>query len=94
MIKKYNTTNKLHYILFAVLAYSFLTFLYSQLLKSQDMSCLYSLINIVSILTVIFIGVIFYKEKIDRYSICGIILSIIAILFFLKSSYDKQNELK
>ena len=93
MVKQFNTTNEWQYILFAILGYSFLTFLYSQLLKSQDMSCLYSLINIVSVLTVFFVGVIFYKEKINIYSICGIILSIIAILFFLKASYDKQNNI-
>jgi hypothetical protein len=91
MVKQFIVTNEWQYILFAILGYSFLTFLYSQLLKSQDMSCLYSLINIFSILTVIFVGMIFYKEKIDIYSTCGIILSIIAILLFIKSSYDKQN---
>ena len=91
MVKQFNNTNEWKYILFAILGYSFLTFLYSQLLKSQDMSCLYSLINIVSVLTVILIGVIIYKEKIDIYSIWGIILSIISIILFLISSYDKQN---
>lgn len=91
MVKQYSITKKWYYILFAILGYSILTFLYSQMLDNQDISCIYPVLNIVSILTVFLIGILVFKEEINIFGILGIIFSFITIFLFLASSYIKKK---
>lgn len=63
--------------------YGFLSFLYLKLLRHNDISFIYALLNTISILMVSLIGFLYFGNKIDNYKITGIILSILAIIFLL-----------
>lgn len=78
-IKKYVKTSNSCYMIYAILLYALLAFLYMNLLENNDVTFVYALLNTVSILTVSLIGVLYFEEKIDKYKILGILLSIISI---------------
>ena len=66
--------------------YGFLSFLYLKLLRHNDISFIYALLNTISILMVSLIGFLYFGNKIDNYKITGIILSILAIIFLVPQS--------
>lgn len=82
-LKKYIETSNPCYIIYAMIFYGFLSFLYLKLLRNNDISFMYTILNIISILTVSLIGIFYFGDKINIYKTIGIILSIISIIFLL-----------
>ena len=82
-LKKYIETSDHLYIVYAMILYGFLSFLYLKLLRHNDISFIYTILNIISILTISVIGFLYFDDKIDNYKITGIILSIISIFLLL-----------
>jgi len=82
-LKKYIETSNPCYIINAMLLYAFLSFLYLKLLRQNDISFIYTLLNTISILTVSLIGILYFGNEINTYKMIGIILSIISIIFLL-----------
>ena len=78
-LKKYIETSDPLYIVYAMILYGFLSFLYLKLLRHNDISFIYALLNTISILMVSLIGFLYFGNKIDNYKITGIILSIVSI---------------
>jgi len=82
-LKKYIETSDPLYVVYAMILYGFLSFLYLKLLRNNDISFVYALLNTISVLTISTIGFLYFNDKIDSYRITGIILSILAIFFLL-----------
>ena len=80
-IKKYVDTSELKYVFIALLFYCFVTFNYIKLLRYKDISTVYTLLNIVSIVSIFLINVFLFKNKIDFFKITGITFAIISIYF-------------
>jgi multidrug transporter EmrE-like cation transporter len=78
-IKKYLQTNDWYWIGLSFLTSVFLLVTYIKIFNGNDMSTIYPIIKILSIIIVIITGDVFFKNKITMRIIFGIILSIISI---------------
>ena len=79
MIKKYNDTNNEMYILLAAFAYALLIITYIKILRTHEMIKVYPLLKIISLLIVVFVGILFFNNKMTGKIILGIVLAIIAL---------------
>ena len=78
-IKKYLQTKDWTWIALAVFTSLLLTFTYVKTLGGQNISVIYPIIKILSIIIVIITGEIFFKNKITMKVIGGIVFGIISI---------------
>ena len=80
LVKKYNVTNEMKWLLFAVIIYIILIFSYIQLLKVEgNVSSLYPMIKVGSIIVVLLIAVFYYGEQLDWKKMLGILLGAVGI---------------
>ena len=83
-IKQYIATNKNYYVVFSFIAYILLFLAYYKIFKSgQEISIIYTLLQILQIIIVLFVGLLFFKEKITKNKIIGTVLGITSIYFLL-----------
>jgi multidrug transporter EmrE-like cation transporter len=78
-IKKYLQTKDWIWLALAVFTSLFLTFTYVKTLGGQNISIIYPIIKILSIIIVIITGEIFFNNKITMKVIGGIVFGIISI---------------
>ena len=84
-VKQYIATNKNYYVILSFVAYILLFLAYYKIFKSrQEISVIYILLQILQIIIVLFVGLIFFKEKLTRNKILGTILGLTAIYLLLK----------
>lgn len=80
-IKQYLEDNEKQYMIwYSFLSYSILIYAYIQILKNSDISILYPIVKIISILLVVIVGIFLNKENFTQTNLLGLILGIIAIL--------------
>jgi len=79
LIKLYTINHNYIYILFSIFFYLILILAYSILLLDENIAILYPLIKVISVLIVIFIGIFFYKSKLNLKNIIGIVLALTSI---------------
>ena len=79
LIKQYTLTKDFIWIILSIISYLILVYTYVKILENDNMSVVYPILKIVSILIVVFSGVIIFGDKLDQRSIIGILLGIIAI---------------
>ena len=79
LIKLYNNTKNIGYMIISIIFYIALIFVYSLILKSYDMSKIYPCLKILSILIVIIAGVFMFNEKMTTKHIIGIIFALVGI---------------
>ena len=78
-IKQYIITKKFNYLIFALLTYIILIICYIKIFSNKAISSTYIILQILQILTMVVIGILLYKEKINFNKIIGIFLGIISI---------------
>ena len=78
-----------YWLALPLLSYSILVYAYLQILRDYQMSILYPILKIVSILLVVGTGIFAQKEKLTPINSLGIILGIIAILLL---SYNQDTK--
>ena len=78
-IKKYLQTNDWFWLDLSLLTSVFLLVTYIKIFNGNNISIIYPIIKILSIIIVIITGDVFFKNKITMRIIVGIILSIISI---------------
>ena len=78
-IKKYLQTNDWFWLDLSLLTSVFLLVTYIKIFNGNNISIIYPIIKILSIIIVIITGDVFFKNKITIKSIVGIILGIISI---------------
>jgi multidrug transporter EmrE-like cation transporter len=83
LIKKYIETKYFYFVYFAIISYLILIYVYSKLLLNHNISIIYPLLKILSIILVIIIGVIFFKDTISIKKGFGILFGLISIFLLL-----------
>jgi multidrug transporter EmrE-like cation transporter len=78
-IKAYDENKNLIWIILSLLCYTCLVYVYENLFKNRDTSTIYSLAKIVSIIIVVIIGFLIYKEKISTSEFAGFASALLSI---------------
>ena len=82
LIKKYILTNNYLFIGLTLCAYIILTIAYIKIFRTnEEISVIYTFLQILQIFLVVFIGIIIFKEKLTKNKFIGIFLGCIAIYF-------------
>ena len=84
LVKQYIITKDICYIPILLLSGLIALYSYYNIFTSRDISNGYPIVKILSILIVVFFGIIVYDEKISYKKLVGIILSIIAMYLLLQ----------
>ena len=84
LIKKYIQNNNILYITGSISLYIILCLSYVKLFKQGDISNIYTLLQILQILIVFFVGLLYFKENINSNKIIGTLLGIGCVYFMLK----------
>ena len=84
LVKQYIITKDICYIPILLLSGLITLYSYYNIFTSRDISNGYPIVKILSILIVVFFGIIVYDEKISYKKLVGIILSIIAMYLLLQ----------
>ena len=80
LVKQYTVSNDMKWLVFAFVLYILLLYSYVQLLnEKENLSVLYPMTKIMSILIVIAIAVLYYNETLEWKNIVGVLLGIIGI---------------
>ncbi|BCS82583.1 membrane protein [Cotonvirus japonicus] len=79
MIQKYINTNNYIFLLITALLYLILIILYIIILKDHEISVIYPLTKILSIIIVVVFGYLFFNNKLCTKQIIGIIIGVIGI---------------
>ncbi|ANB51037.1 hypothetical protein [Powai lake megavirus] len=79
MIQKYINTNNYLFLIVSVLLYLILIALYIAILKGNQMSTIYPLTKILSIVIVVAFGYLFFGNKLCTKQVIGIIIGIVGI---------------
>jgi len=79
LIKKYTETKDVKWIIASVFSYSTLIYAYSIILENKNITIVYPLLKVLSVLIVIGVGFLAFRNKIDFQSIIGILLGVASI---------------
>lgn len=79
LIKKYIEKNNILYMAAAIIIYVLLIFIYYKLFINNNMSTIYPLIKIISIILVVILGIFLFGENINLIKLIGILLGIISV---------------
>ena len=90
MIKQYTETNNNKWIILSIVSYLILVLAYTIILANNDITIIYPLLKVLSILIVVIAGLIFFSNQLDTQSILGIIFGIISI-YLLSNKISKQT---
>jgi len=84
-IKYYIKHNNNIFLGFALLCYILLLISYIKIFRSgEELSIVYTILQILQILIVLFVGILLFNEKINYNKIIGTILGIAGVYFLLK----------
>ncbi len=83
-IKKYNDSGNKIYLLAAIILYIVLITAYIRILKTHEMATIYPFLKILSIIIVVFTGVIWFGDQLHPKDIIGIILGLVALYLLWK----------
>lgn len=85
LIKLYNQTNDLIYIVLSLFMYLMLIVAYVNLFKLGEVSTMYTILQISQLLIITCAGFVLWGERFDMYKIIGIGLGIGSIYFLAKN---------
>ncbi len=83
-IKKYINTKNIINLFLAGFFYLLLLLSYVKVFSQSEVTTSYTLLQIIQVLIIVFIGFIIYKETISRDKIIGIVAGLICIYFLTK----------
>jgi multidrug transporter EmrE-like cation transporter len=78
-IKTYTKTKNIGWIILSVISYLILIYAYSIVLTDRNISIVYPILKVLSIIIVVFTGLIFFYNKLDMKSWFGIFLGTLSI---------------
>jgi multidrug transporter EmrE-like cation transporter len=84
LIKQYIITSNIKYLVFAAVFYCMLIYFYVNIFKRSALSTSHALSQILQIILVVGISTFFYKEKINKFKIFGLLLAFGAIYCLMK----------
>lgn len=84
-IKKYILTKNYNYILVSLIFYVLLAISYINIFKEGiELSIVYTVLQILQILVIFFVGIFYFNENISLNKIIGTVLGISSVYFLLK----------
>lgn len=83
LIKEYIKSENYWYLFLALLCYVVLIVLYINIFKDSELSSTYTILQIIDVLTIVFIGICYYHESISTEKAVGISVSLFAIYLLL-----------
>jgi multidrug transporter EmrE-like cation transporter len=84
-IKKYIISKNYNYILISLILYILLAVSYINIFKEGiELSIVYTVLQILQILVIFFVGIFYFNEDINQNKIIGTILGISSVYFLLK----------
>lgn len=87
LIKNYADTNNNKYLMYYLLVLPIYLFVYVKSLQKNNLSKIYPIIKIVTIILVVLISIILYEEKVNLQLMIGILFSIIAMYYLLSKNH-------
>lgn len=78
-IKEYTETKNSLWIFLSAVSYSILILAYSIILSQKDITIIYPLLKVLSVLIVILTGILYFKNTIDIETGIGVLFGIISI---------------
>lgn len=84
LLKSYNETKDNSFIMYAIISYLVLIAAYIYITSKYFIAIIYPILKVLSIMIVVFFGVVIYKEKLESYQIVGIVLGLISIMLMYK----------
>jgi len=78
-IKQYNKTDYIHWIILAIIMYISLVYLYTHMLKTNNMSIIYAYLNLLNIIYVTLISIFYFEEELTTKQLVGLFVASIAI---------------
>jgi len=79
LIKKYIISGNLWLLILCLICYSIMIAIYINLLRTNGLSKMYTLVQILQVLLVVLMGILFFNEKLSLNIIIGLLFGIIAI---------------
>lgn len=89
LTKKYLQSNNFIWMIIALILAIILLYIYTLLLEKRNVSIVYTYLKLLSIIIVIFIGIIFFKESLDNEVIIAIVLGLISIYILSSKNISK-----
>jgi len=83
-VKKYCASQDNTFITLIIIFDIIYLYFYLKLLKTSDVSLIYPLLKIISLILILGVGIILFNESISLCKIGGIIFSILAIILLIK----------
>ena len=84
LLKSYNETKDNSFVIYAIVSYLILVIAYMYITSKHPIASVYPMLKVLSIMIVVFFGIVVYKEKLENYQIVGIVLGLISILLMYK----------
>ena len=78
LIKQYNVTDNYIYLILTMMCYLILMIAYINILK-ENISAKYTILQIMQILIISFIGIFYFREQINFIKMLGIIFAIVSV---------------
>jgi multidrug transporter EmrE-like cation transporter len=89
-IKKYTETQNIMFIILSIFTYFILILSYSIVLVNSNITIIYPVLKVISILTVVLSGLIFFDDKLDIKSFFGITFGILSV-YLLSSKINNKS---
>lgn len=90
-VKTYVDDNNMCWLLLALISYAFAIYSYIQIFRKGDIIIMYPIIKVLSILIVLFAGIMMFESKCNTNVILGIIFGIISIILLSYPEKDENN---
>ena len=88
LIKKYVNTKNNWLLFFSLLCYMVMIWCYIVLFKTEKMSTVYTLIHIIQVIIAVFIGVLYFHEKLSFVEVFGVILGLTSMYLLLLNNHS------
>ena len=79
LIKQYINNNNKILLLISLLCYCILIFMYIGIFKDSNMGIVYTVLQLLQILIVLFVGVLLFGQSLDFYQKLGVVLAFVSI---------------
>ena len=79
LLKRYTETNNKWFIVFSLLSYSLLIYAYTIILLNHNITIIYPIVKIVSILIVVISGLLFFHDSLNIKTGFGLLLGFLSL---------------
>ena len=84
LIKMYTKTNEMYWIWLSIVSYATLIYAYSIILLDRNITIVYPILKVLSVLIVIGAGIVLFYNRLNLRSAVGILLGILSIYLLSK----------